>query len=113
MARDELTTESFRARMESDIRAFNTRKEFDPAAWANLATRLHYTSGEFGDPAAFSRLHDLVTQLDTQANTLTLDDDTVIPYDDLLIATGSSPVRAPGSSARRYSSPWSMRSPSE
>ena len=33
-------------------------------------------------------------QLDTQANTLTLDDDTVIPYDDLLIATGSSPVRA-------------------
>jgi NAD(P)H-nitrite reductase large subunit len=35
------------------------------------------------------------TQLDTQANTLTLDDDTVIPYDDLLIATGSSSVRAP------------------
>src|SRR5262245_43519030 len=34
-------------------------------------------------------------QLDTQANTLTLDDDTVVPYDDLLIATGSSPVRAP------------------
>src|SRR5919197_1697411 len=33
--------------------------------------------------------------LDTQANTLTLDDDTVIPYDDLLIATGSSAVRAP------------------
>src|ERR671937_1078242 len=34
-------------------------------------------------------------QLDTQANTLTLDDDTEIPYDDLLIATGSSAVRAP------------------
>lgn len=34
-------------------------------------------------------------RLDTQANTLTLDDDTVVPYDDLLIATGSSPVRAP------------------
>ena len=27
-------------------------------------------------------------RLDTQANTLTLDDDTEIPYDDLLIATG-------------------------
>ena len=34
-------------------------------------------------------------QLDTQANTLTLDDDTVIPYDNLLIATGSAAVRAP------------------
>jgi len=35
------------------------------------------------------------TRLNTQANTLTLDDDTEIPYDDLLIATGSSAVRAP------------------
>ena len=34
-------------------------------------------------------------RLDPQANTLTLDDDTEIPYDDLLIATGSSAVRAP------------------
>jgi NAD(P)H-nitrite reductase large subunit len=34
-------------------------------------------------------------QLDTQANVLTLDDDTAISYDDLLIATGSSPVRPP------------------
>jgi NAD(P)H-nitrite reductase large subunit len=33
--------------------------------------------------------------LDTQANQLTLDNGTVIDYDDLLIATGSSPVRAP------------------
>ena len=35
------------------------------------------------------------TSLDTAANRLTLDDGTVIEYDDLLIATGSSPVRAP------------------
>jgi NAD(P)H-nitrite reductase large subunit len=33
--------------------------------------------------------------LDTKASKLTLDNDTVIEYDDLLIATGSSPVRAP------------------
>jgi len=33
--------------------------------------------------------------LDTTANKLTLDDGTVLPYDDLLIATGSSAVRAP------------------
>ena len=33
--------------------------------------------------------------VDTQNNTLTLDDDTELPYDNLLIATGSSAVRAP------------------
>ncbi len=33
--------------------------------------------------------------LDTTAAKLTLDDGTVVEYDDLLIATGSSPVRAP------------------
>jgi NAD(P)H-nitrite reductase large subunit len=35
------------------------------------------------------------TSLDPKANTLTLDNGTVIEYDDLLIATGSSAVRAP------------------
>jgi NAD(P)H-nitrite reductase large subunit len=34
-------------------------------------------------------------KLEPQANVLTLDDGTELPYDDLLIATGSSPVRAP------------------
>src|SRR5262245_25906869 len=34
-------------------------------------------------------------KLDTQTNVLTLDDGTELPYDDLLIATGSSAVRPP------------------
>jgi 3-phenylpropionate/trans-cinnamate dioxygenase ferredoxin reductase component len=34
-------------------------------------------------------------KLDTGANRLTLDDGTALEYDDLLIATGSSPVRVP------------------
>jgi NAD(P)H-nitrite reductase large subunit len=38
-------------------------------------------------------------KLDTPTNTVTLDDDTEMAYDDLLIATGSSPVRAPVSGA--------------
>ncbi|RMF88030.1 MAG: NAD(P)/FAD-dependent oxidoreductase [Nitrospinota bacterium] len=35
------------------------------------------------------------TRLDPQVNTLTLDDGTTITYDNLLIATGSSPVKVP------------------
>ena len=39
------------------------------------------------------------TALDTRANTLTLDDGATLEYDDCLIATGSSAVRAPVSGA--------------
>jgi len=48
--------------------------------------------------------------LDTQANTLTLDNGTVIEYDDLLVATGSSPVRAPvpGADGRGIHSFWTL-----
>jgi len=42
-----------------------------------------------------SHLGRRATRLDTKANALTLDNSTVIEYDDLLIATGSSAVRAP------------------
>ena len=42
-----------------------------------------------------SHLGRYATSLDTKANALTLDNGTVIAYDDLLIATGSSAVRAP------------------
>src|SRR6266705_1969665 len=48
--------------------------------------------------------------VDTQANTLTLDDDTEMPYDDLLIATGSSAVRAPvaGADGQGVHSFWTL-----
>jgi NAD(P)H-nitrite reductase large subunit len=48
--------------------------------------------------------------LDTQASVLTLDDGTKIEYDDCLIATGSSPVRAPvkGAGGARVHSFWTL-----
>jgi NAD(P)H-nitrite reductase large subunit len=48
--------------------------------------------------------------LDTVANVCTLDDGTTVPYDDCLIATGSSPVRAPvpGADGRRVHSFWTL-----
>jgi NAD(P)H-nitrite reductase large subunit len=48
--------------------------------------------------------------LDTAANQLTLDNGTVVEYDDLLIATGSSPVRAavPGADSPGVHSFWTL-----
>src|SRR5206468_11426840 len=66
IAMDELTTEQFRGRMSEDIKKFSTRKEFDPAVWDSFVRRLYYTPGKFDDAAAFKRLSDLVTQLDSQ-----------------------------------------------
>lgn len=49
-------------------------------------------------------------KLDTQANVLTLDDETEITYDDILIATGSSAVRAPvpGAESEGVHSFWTL-----
>jgi NAD(P)H-nitrite reductase large subunit len=49
-------------------------------------------------------------QLDTTANVLTLDDGTELAYDDLLIATGSTPVRppVPGADAPGIHSFWTL-----
>ena len=65
-AREELSSDAFRERMSQDIRAFNTRKDFDPRAWDGLGARLHYTPADFGDEAAYRRLRELVTKLDGQ-----------------------------------------------
>ncbi|MGH7334728.1 MAG: NAD(P)/FAD-dependent oxidoreductase [Candidatus Rokuibacteriota bacterium] len=48
--------------------------------------------------------------LDTKANVCTLEDGTTIEYDDCLIATGSSPVRAPvpGADGRGVHSFWTL-----
>lgn len=48
--------------------------------------------------------------VDTQASTLSLDDGTELPYDNLLIATGSSPVRAPvpGADGSAVHSFWTL-----
>jgi NAD(P)H-nitrite reductase large subunit len=50
------------------------------------------------------------TKLDTRANVVTLDDGTELPYDDLLIATGSSAVRPPviGADSQDIHSFWTL-----
>lgn len=66
LAMDALTTDSFRERMSTDIKKFNTRTSFDADAWNDLCGRLHYRPGNFGDQAAFADLHKLVSQLDNE-----------------------------------------------
>jgi glucose-6-phosphate 1-dehydrogenase len=69
IALDDLSTEQFRARMTEDIHQFSTRAAFNEAVWNDLVGRLHYTPGNFSDPAAYQRLTALITQLEEQYQT--------------------------------------------
>jgi glucose-6-phosphate 1-dehydrogenase len=65
-AMDPLTTESFRERMNADIKKFHTRKDFDQAVWDKLVSRFHYMQGGFADMAVFEKLRGEVKKLDQQ-----------------------------------------------
>jgi glucose-6-phosphate 1-dehydrogenase len=69
-AMDPLTTESFRARMNEDIKKFHTRREFDQAVWDDLVGRFHYVQGGFTDAAVFETIKAEVAKLDEQYATL-------------------------------------------
>src|SRR5262249_20996033 len=66
IALDGLSTEQFRARMTEDIKKFTTRQTFDARVCDQFVSRLHYTPGNFSDPAAYQRLAELVARLDAQ-----------------------------------------------
>ncbi|MBN1947667.1 MAG: glucose-6-phosphate dehydrogenase [Bradymonadales bacterium] len=72
-ARRDWDSERFRRQMESDIQAFlpgNFRQE----AWDWLKNRLYFVPGSFQDPEAFSRLREMLAEVDrlhqTGRNTL-------------------------------------------
>ena len=65
-AMDQLTTESFRARMNEDIKKFHTRREFEQKPWDDLVSRFNYIPAGFADDNAFAKLKTEVARLDEQ-----------------------------------------------
>jgi glucose-6-phosphate 1-dehydrogenase len=65
-AMDDLTTESFRARMSEDIKRFHTRHDFDQKVWDTLVSRFHYMPAGFADANAFQKLKTEVARLDAE-----------------------------------------------
>src|SRR2546430_6450483 len=68
------------------------------------------TARVLADWGTTTQLGKRATALDTKANVCTLDDGTKVEYDDCLIATGSSAVRAPvpGADGRAVHSFWTL-----
>ncbi len=63
-----LNTETFRARMNEDIKKFHTRKDFDQPVWDDLLSRFSYIEAGFTDAAAYKMLQEAVAKLDKQYN---------------------------------------------
>jgi glucose-6-phosphate 1-dehydrogenase len=68
-AREEYSSDAFRDAMTQNIRTFCTRDAFDAEAWDRLSQRLCYLPGSVEDLETFSRLRDVVQQLDQQYQT--------------------------------------------
>jgi glucose-6-phosphate 1-dehydrogenase len=66
VARDEFSTEQFRAHLDQSIRQFTTRPSVDAAVWQDLLSRVHYLPGDFADPATYARLAEVLARLDTE-----------------------------------------------
>ena len=69
IAMDQLTTEQFREKMTGDVKKFTTRPKFDDDIWSEFVERLHYTPGNFSEPAAYENLAKIVEGLDAEYHT--------------------------------------------
>src|SRR5215813_2980096 len=67
-ARPEMTTEEFRNKCSDEIHKFATG-QVDPDVWHWFARRLYYVSGDFGDPAAFQKLKEVLATADKEHGT--------------------------------------------
>ena len=64
MGRDPMSEEAFRAMMRDALKASEEIPEFDEAVWEQLSAKLHYTAGDFGDAAAYQRLHEALEEIE-------------------------------------------------
>jgi glucose-6-phosphate 1-dehydrogenase len=56
IAREEMTDDAFRARMNEAIRASDEIADFDEDVWQRLAACMHYSAGDLSDASTYQRL---------------------------------------------------------
>lgn len=68
LARADLTTETFRAQLDADIREF-LGKDFREDLWKDLLPRISYVRGSFDDAEAYTRLREALAAADRDLGT--------------------------------------------
>src|SRR5205807_7134390 len=63
LARAQMTSEQFRDTVSQDIKQFATGP-VDSDLWEWFVRRMHYVPGDFNDPAAYTRLNEMLLKVD-------------------------------------------------
>ena len=68
VTRAPMSSEDFRTQMSRDIEKFSTN-DIDPQLWQWFEKRLYYLAGDFQDTDTYSRLKELLMQVDQECST--------------------------------------------
>ena len=69
LARTEMTSEEFRARMKEAIAEFSEAKSVDEEVWNSFAQGLHYLTADINNPEDYRKLSELLAQVDQERGT--------------------------------------------
>jgi glucose-6-phosphate 1-dehydrogenase len=69
LARTEMTSEEFRARMKEAIAEFSEAKSVDEEVWNSFAQGLHYLTADINNPEDYKKLSELLAQVDHERGT--------------------------------------------
>jgi glucose-6-phosphate 1-dehydrogenase len=69
LARTEMSTDDFRARMKEAIAEFSEAKSVDEEVWNSFAQGLYYLTADINNPADYDKLSELLNQVDTERGT--------------------------------------------
>jgi glucose-6-phosphate 1-dehydrogenase len=65
VSRQEMDDDAFRKMMRDAVRASDEISEFDDRVWRDLASRIRYTAGDVGDPAAYKQLEARLDEIES------------------------------------------------
>lgn len=69
VARTDMTTDDFRAKMKEAIAEFSEAKSVDDAVWNSFAEKLYYLPLDIGTPEDYTKLRDLLAEVDPRHGT--------------------------------------------
>src|SRR5215211_2803980 len=69
LARTEMSTEEFRARMKEAVQEFSEAKQVDEEVWNSFAQGMHYLTADINNPADYDKLAEVLAQVDRERGT--------------------------------------------
>ncbi|HJU56150.1 MAG TPA: hypothetical protein VJ715_16325, partial [Pyrinomonadaceae bacterium] len=69
LARTEMSTEEFRARMKEAVQEFSEAKQVDEEVWNSFAQGIHYLTADINNPADYDKLAEVLAQVERERGT--------------------------------------------